>query len=258
MCGRYKLTVPYREIVRLYNLTNSVNLPARWNIAPTQDVLAILSDPATKRRRGAMLRWGLLPSWAKDKKLAYSLINARAETVASKPAFRDAFKKRRCIIPADGFYEWQATGSAHSSSSLSPNGGEGRVRGRAGATRREGEGRNIGGTRKQPWCIVMKDRAVFGFAGLWEEWTDNESGEIVRSCTIIVTMANALLAPIHDRMPVILDPADWATWLGEEPASPDALQALLKPYPANRMECFKIGTRIGNVKYDEPGLVEPV
>ena len=112
--------------------------------------------------------------------------------------------------------------------------------------------------RKQPYCIAMQDRSVFAFAGLWEEWTDKASGEIIRSCTIIVTTANALLAPIHDRMPAILDPADHAKWLGEENAEPGALQALLKPYPAARMACFKIGPKIGNVKYDEPGLVEPV
>ncbi len=224
MCGRYKLTVSWREIVRLYNLTNSINLPARYNIAPSQDVLAVLYDAETKQRRGEMLRWGLVPIWAKDIKLGYSLINARAETVATKPAFREAFKKRRCIIPADGFYEWQPTG----------------------------------GRRKQPYAIVMKDRGVFGFAGLWEQWTDKASGEVIRSCTIIVTAANPLLAPIHDRMPVILDPKNYARWLGETPAAPDELQAMLKPYPPNEMEAFKIGTKIGNPRHDEPSLVEPL
>lgn len=222
MCGRYKLTVPFREIVRLYNLTNSVNLPARYNIAPTQDVLAVIDEPETKQRRGEMMRWGLVPFWAKDTKVGYSLINARAETVATKPAFREAFKKRRCIIPVDAFYEWQPTG----------------------------------GTRKQPYAIVMKDRSPFGFAGLWEQWTYKASGEVIRSCTIIVTEANALCAPIHDRMPVILDPKDYARWLGEEPATPGALAALLKPYPAEQMACFKIGPRIGNVKNDDAALIE--
>lgn len=224
MCGRYKLTVPFREIVRLYNLTNSVNLPARYNIAPTQDVLVVIDDAETKQRRAEMMRWGLVPRWAKDVKIGYHLINAKAETVSTRPAYREAFKKRRCIIPADAFYEWQETG--HS--------------------------------LKQPYTIAMKDRGVFGFAGLWESWTDKASGEVIRSCTIITTEANELCAPIHNRMPVILDPADYAKWLGELPASNDALQAILKPFPAKRMECFKIGTRIGNVKYDEPSLVEPL
>lgn len=224
MCGRYKLTVPFREIVRLYNLTNSVNLRPRYNIAPTQDVLAIIYDGATKQRPGEMFRWGLVPFWAKDIKIGYHLINAKAETITERPAYREAFKTRRCIIPADAFYEWQETGKS----------------------------------LKQPYAIVMKDRSVFGFAGLWEKWTDEASGEVIRSCTIITTEPNALCAPIHNRMPVILDPANYAKWLGEQPASNDALQAMLKPFPAERMACFKIGTRIGNVKYDEASLAEPL
>ena len=224
MCGRYKLTVSWREIVRLYNLTNSVNLQPRYNIAPTQDVLAITFDGETKERRGEMMRWGLVPFWAKDTKVGYSLINAKAETIATKPAYREAFKKRRCIIPADSFYEWQATGGKH----------------------------------KQPYLIQMKDHGVFGFAGLWERWTDKSSGEVVRSCTIVTTEPNELCAPIHNRMPVILDADVYSRWLGERPATADELHAMLKPYSAELMECFKIGPRIGNVKYDEPSLIEPV
>jgi putative SOS response-associated peptidase YedK len=224
MCGRYKLTASWAEIHRLYDVTNSVNLRARYNIAPTQDVLAIIYDGATKQRRGEMVRWGLVPFWAKDVKIGYHLINAKAETIAEKPSYREAFKKRRCIIPADAFYEWQETG--HS--------------------------------LKQPYAIAMKDRSVFGFAGLWEKWTDKASGETIRSCTIITTEPNKLCAPIHNRMPAILDPADYEQWLGERAASNSALQAMLKPFPAKQMECFKIGKRIGNVKYDEPGLVNPV
>ena len=224
MCGRYKLTVSWAEIHRLYNLTNSVNLPARYNIAPTQDVLAITYDAETKQRRGEMFRWGLVPPWAKDVKIGYNLINAKAETVAEKPAYREAFKTRRCIIPADAFYEWQETGQS----------------------------------LKQPYAIVMKDRSVFGFAGLWETWTDKANGEVIRSCTIITTKPNKLCAPIHNRMPVILDPANNVRWLDRRPATANELQAMLKPFPAEQMETFKIGTRIGNVKYDEPSLVEPI
>ena len=223
MCGRYKLTASWAEIHRLYDVTNSVNLRARYNIAPTQDVLAIIYDGATKQRRGEMVRWGLVPFWAKDVKIGYHLINAKAETIAEKPSYREAFKKRRCIIPADAFYEWQETG--HS--------------------------------LKQPYAIAMKDRSVFGFAGLWEKWTDKASGETIRSCTIITTEPNKLCAPIHNRMPAILDPADYEQWLGERATSNNALQAMLKPFPAKQMECFKIGKRIGNVKYDEPSVVNP-
>ena len=224
MCGRFKLEAPFKEIVQLYNLTNSVNTWARYNVAPTQDVLVIVDDPETKVHRGEMMRWGLVPFWAKDVKIGYSLINAKAETIAEKPAFREAFKKRRCIIPADGFYEWQ----------------------------------KLDAKQKQPYAILMRDRGVFGFAGVWEKWTDKASGEIVRSCTIITTEPNALCAPIHNRMPVILDPKDYAAWLGEEPATPAAIRALLKPFQPSRMEAFKIGPRIGNVKYDEPSLIEPI
>lgn len=199
----------------------SINTRAHYNVASTQDVLAVVGNPETKARRGEMMRWGLVPFWAKDVKIGYSLINAKVETVAEKPAFREAFKKRRCIIPADGFYEWQ----------------------------------RLDAKRKQPFAIMMKDRSVFGFAGLWEKWTDKASGEVIRSCTIITTEPNALCAPIHNRMPTILDPKNYAKWLSEEPAT---LAAMLKPFPANRMEAFKIGPRIGNVKFDDPSLVEPV
>lgn len=224
MCGRFKLTVPFREIVRLYNLTNSVNLPARYNIAPTQDVLAVLGGAERNQRRGEMMRWGLVPFWAKDTKIGYSLINAKAETVAERPAVREAFKKRRCIIPADGFYEWQKTDSK----------------------------------RKQPYLITLKSDRPFGFAGLWEKWTDKASGEVIGSCTIITTEPNALCAPIHNRMPVILDPGDYARWLGEWPVISNELQEMLRPYYAKPMKAVKIGSRIGNVKYDEPSLIEPV
>ena len=225
MCGRFKLTVPFSEIVRLYNLTFSgVNLKPRYNIAPSQDVLAVRSHPETHERKGDMLRWGLIPFWAKDAKIGYSMINAKAETVADKPAFREAFKSRRCILPADGFYEWQ----------------------------------KLDAKTKQPYLIQMKDQSLFGFAGLWERWKDKTSDETVQSCTIITTELNELCAPIHNRMPVILDPKNHGAWLGETTASRDELLALLRPYPAEKMEAYKIGPRIGNVKNDDATLIERV
>lgn len=223
MCGRFKLTIPFSEIVRLYNLTFSgVNLKPRYNIAPSQDVLAVRSNPETRELTGDMLRWGLIPFWAKDAKIGYSMINAKAETVADKPAFREAFKSRRCILPADGFYEWQ----------------------------------KLDAKSKQPYLIRMKDQSSFGFAGLWERWKDKASGETVQSCTIITTEPNELCAPIHNRMPVILDPKNYGAWLGEITASRDDLLALLRPYPADKMEAYKIGPRIGNVKNDDASLIE--
>ncbi|MGH6670430.1 MAG: SOS response-associated peptidase [Xanthobacteraceae bacterium] len=222
MCGRYKLTVPFSEIVRLYNLTNNVNLALRYNIAPTQDIAVVRYD-LEKGRTLAMLHWGLIPPWSNDLKSVYGMINAKAETVAEKPAYRSAFKSRRCLVLADGFYEWKGT---------------------------RGE--------KQPYLIRMTDGGVFAFAGLWERWSDRKSGATIESASIITTEPNAVCAPIHIRMPVILKPEDYPRWLGEKAADPADLLALLKPYPPEPMEAIKIGTRINNVKYDEPSLIEPI
>ena len=157
MCGRYTLPLPYSELVRLYRITEGPhipNLPPRWNIAPSQEIPAVRTDRDGKRRL-VTLRWGLIPYWAKDAKIGYRTINARAETIATAPAFREAFRKRRCLIPADGFYEWAKRG----------------------------------GTR-QPYRVILKDGAPFALAGLWERWRNPESGEKIESCTIIVTDAN--------------------------------------------------------------------
>jgi putative SOS response-associated peptidase YedK len=166
-------------------------------------------------------RWGLVPSWAKDLRIGSSLINARAETVASKLAFRQAFKARRCIIPSDGFYEWQ----------------------------RRADG------PKQPYLIRRRDRQPFGFAGLWEVWRDKAVGEEITSCTIITCEANAVLAELHDRMPVILDPADYDRWL--DPGVPGA-EELLRPCPDDWLEVVAVSTRVNNVRNDDAGLIEPL
>lgn len=223
MCGRFQLTLPFSELVRLYNLTNSVNLRPRYNLAPTQDAAVVRSDPEGGRRLDLM-RWGLIPFWAKDAKVGYAMFNAMAETVATKPAFREPFKARRCIVPATGFYEWQ----------------------------------KLDAKTKQPFAIVPTDAAVFSLAGLWERWTDRVSGETVHSCTILTTTPNELCATIHDRMPVILAPESWPQWLGETAVEADALGALLRPYPAERMRAYAVSPRVGNVKNDDAGLVEPV
>ena len=172
-------------------------------------MLVVRFNPATRERQLDALRWGLVPYWAKDRKLGHSLLNAKAEAIAEKPAFRDAFRARRCIVPANGFYEWQAI---------------------------------TGSKAKQPYCIVMKDRGLFGFAGLWERWRDKASGEVVRSFTIVTTTPNEVSSPIHDRMPAILDPADYGGWLGEGPTEPVRLLAMLKPFPAEAMEASRSGS----------------
>ena len=172
------------------------------------------------------LRWGLVPHWAKDLSIGSKLINARAEGISSKSSFRDAFASRRCIIPASGFYEWQKTGAT-----------------------------------RTPYAIVPTDAQLFAFAGLWENWRDpkaGESAEWIRTCTIITGEPNELLAPIHNRMPVILDRGGWGKWLGEETAERDELLALLRPYPASGMKAYPIGTRVNSVRNDDAGLIEPM
>jgi putative SOS response-associated peptidase YedK len=226
MCGRFLARKSPEEVARWFATRNPLpNARPRYNVAPTDAVLAVRFNPETKERTLDPLRWGLVPYWAKDIKIGYSLINAKAETVAEKPAFREAFKSRRCLIAADGFYEWAKL----------PD-----------------------GKTKQPYAIMMQDRSLFGFAGLWERWKDRTSGETVRSCTIITTMPNEVCAPIHDRMPVIIARDDYGKWLGEEPVEPVRLLQMLKPSPADKMTSFPIGPRIGNVKNDDAALIEPL
>jgi putative SOS response-associated peptidase YedK len=225
MCGRFLASKSPEEVSRWFATRNATpNSRASYNVAPSQDVLTVRFNPETQQRTLDALRWGLVPYWAKDIKIGYSLINAKAETVAEKPAFREAFKYRRCLIAADGFYEWK----------------------------------KLDAKSKQPYAITMKDRSLFGFAGLWERWKDKASGEVIRSCTIITTEPNEVCAPIHDRMPVIVDPADYGKWLGEEPVDPVRLLGMLRPFPAERMMCFPVDARVGNVKNDDAALLQIV
>jgi len=223
MCGRFLLVSSPEEVAKIFRVVDPlVNTRPRYNIAPMQDVLAIIREEPMKSRVFANLRWGLVPHWAKDSSGGAKLINARGETIADKPSFRDAYRNRRCVIPADGFYEWSREGA------------------------------------RIPFAVARKDREMMPFAGLWERWTDRASGETIRTCTIVTTTANEICAPIHDRMPVILALDDVGRWLGDEPADPDALAALLRPYPANEMVVFEIDKRVGNVRNDDPSLIEPV
>jgi putative SOS response-associated peptidase YedK len=198
------------------------NLPARYNVAPTQDVPIVRFNPETHERSRPSPNAGLDPIAPCRASVGYKLINARVEGIDSKPSFRSAFKSRRCLIPADGFYEWQRT----------PQG-------------------------KQPYMIRLKGGSLFAMAGLWENWK-NPEGQWVRTCTIITGEPNEVAAPIHNRMPVILERGDYGMWLGEAAAEPRDLLALLKPYPAERMEAYRIGTAVNNVRNDDPSLVERV
>lgn len=224
MCGRFANDIPAAEAARIFGTSNAVpNYPPRYNVAPTQGVLAVRYNPDEGQRHLDVLRRGLAPIWADDLSIGNKLINARAEGIADKPAFRDAFAKRRCLIPASGFYEWKKVG-----------------------------------TTKQPFAIVPNGEPLFAFAGLWERWKGKKSGEITRTCAIITGLPNALIAPIHNRMPVILDQADWRRWLGEDDTTKEDLLFLLKPYPAEKMRVYPVSARVNSPKNDAPELLEAV
>jgi len=220
MCGRFTLTASSSELATLFDLDNAPALPPRFNIAPTQPVAVVRLD-AAGRRSFAIMRWGLIPSWAKDISIGSSLINARSETAAEKPSFRAAFKRRRCLLPATGFFEWQKQGD-----------------------------------RKQPHLIARKDGRAFAMAGLWEFWQGGDGSEL-ETCTILTTTANALIRPVHDRMPVLLDPQDFADWL--DPATPtDLLHHLLRPFPAAEMTAFPVAAVVNSPANDTPACIQPL
>lgn len=227
MCGRTRLVTDYSEIRIELKFDDEGRIPnyrPRWNIAPSEDLLVAVRD-AEGKRRPALMRWGLIPGWAKDTKIAFSTFNARADGVDSKPAFRGAWKAgRRCLVVTDGFYEWRKSGA------------------------------NKDG---QPFAVGSADGKPMVMAGLWEDWT-SPAGETIRTVTVITTDSNAAIADIHPRMPVVLAKQDWARWLGEEPASEADLKALLRPCPASAIKVWPVDRRVGNVKNDDPDLVEPV
>ena len=217
MCGRFTLSQPINTIASAFNIAQIPPLEPRYNIAPTQLIPSILSVSGGEKQL-QMLRWGLIPSWAKDAKISAKLINARAETVSEKPSFKAAFKRRRCLIIADGFYEWQ---------------------------RQE--------KQKQPYYFRLQNAQLFAFAGLWEQWKSPDEN-IINSCTILTTEANDLLRPIHDRMPVILEPKDYELWLDSEAQQPQ-LQQLSRPYQANLMTSYSVSTKVNNPKNNTPECI---
>ena len=223
MCGRYRRTTKEEELARIYNIPipPQLDLPISFNIAPSQNVLAIRFNPKTGQRSLDALRWGLVPYWAKDDKIGYRTINARAETVYTAPSYREAFKKRRCLIPADGFYEWKKV----------PGG-------------------------KIPYAIGMRDDSPFVFAGLWEGWKDPSTGEWLRTCTIITGEPNELVAQVHTRMPVILPEEHHAKWLGE--AVENDLKELLRPFPGENMKMWPISQRVNDPKNDDETILQPI
>jgi putative SOS response-associated peptidase YedK len=211
MCGRFTLKTPTARIAELFAVMITDLWQPRYNIAPTQWIPAIRC--MGEIRELSLLHWGLIPSWSKDSKAAAGMINARSETVAGKPAFRSAFRRRRCLIPADGFYEWL----------------------------------KLDAKTKVPHLFQMQDESPFGFGGLWEEWTSPD-GEIISSCTILTTSANELVAPVHDRMPVILPQSVFSVWLNPTLQDPDLLQTLLCPFPASQMKSTPVSSIINNAR----------
>ena len=221
MCGRYTLSTPVEKLAEEFGLVGQLpDLQPSYNVAPTREVPAVVSGG--EGRRMVMLRWGLIPSWADDPGIGSRMINARSETVAEKPSFRRAFKKSRCLMLADGFYEWRKE-----------NGG------------------------KQPYYVRMKSGQPFAFAGLWESWNKGEGDEI-HSCAIITTDANDLMREIHHRMPVIMPPEYYELWLEPAVREPERLLPLLEPYPAAEMEAYPVSRRVNSPSNDEPGCVERV
>lgn len=221
MCGRFT-QAQIRELDReVFKLLNVPELEPRYNVAPTQDV-AVIREGDGEGRRISLLRWGLIPSWANDPGIGNRLINARAESLTAKPSFRDAFERRRCLVPADGFYEWQKT-----------------ARG------------------KRPMYVRPAGGGVFALAGLWERWAGPGTGP-VETFTIVTTEPNERLAPIHDRMPAILSAGQYDRWL--DPANHDTreLERLLGPYPSDRMEVYPVGSYVNDPKNDGPTCIEPV
>jgi putative SOS response-associated peptidase YedK len=223
MCGRFVLMTVGKDLAKRFGLEEELHLKPRYNIAPTQMVAVIRIDRDTLQRRLVLVKWGLIPFWAKDASIGNRLINARGETVAEKPAFRAAFKSRRCLVPADGYYEWKKMKEGH----------------------------------KQPYFASNADGSPFAFAGLWEKWQAPED-EIIESCTILTTDANDLTQPIHDRMPVIMKPEDYGLWLDSEVKDQKLLKPLLRPYPSSEMKVEPVSPKVNKASYDAPNCVEVV
>lgn len=222
MCGRFSLGAPASTLAAQFDLFGAPPWTPRYNIAPTQEVLVVVKPPDAAQRQARLLRWGLIPQWAEGSAISSRMINARAETVATKPAFRRPFHERRCLVLADGFYEWQ----------------------------RQDRWR-------QPFYIRLRDGRPFAFAGLWERWVPQD-GQRIDSCTLITTVANDLIQPLHVRMPVILAPEDYDLWLDPGVQNAERLRQLLRPYPPEEMKAYPVSKRVNNpAANDTPECIEP-
>jgi putative SOS response-associated peptidase YedK len=231
MCGRYGRRGDKQRIAEwmqthntdVFDESEEANLVPSFNVAPQSFQPVVRLNGETGERELTVMRWGLVPYWSKDGKASFSTINAKSETVATSPAFREAWKSRRCLVPADWFYEWQ----------------------------------KLDEKTKQPYAIAMKGDGMFAFGGLWEKWKDKTTGQVLRTYTILTTDPNELMEPIHNRMPVIIPPKDYERWMA--PTDPSHLPVdLLRPYPAVNMKAWKVGKAVGNTRNNDASLVEPV
>ena len=222
MCGRFTLNTPAQIIAEFFKLSEVPDIKPRYNIAPTQSIATVTVDSKKIERQFQFMRWGLIPSWAKNMKIGSHTINARSETVAEKPAFRSAIKHRRCLIIADGFYEWQPQGK-----------------------------------KKQPYYFTMANSEQFAFAGLWENWESPEAKNIV-SCSIITTAANETVHPVHDRMPVILPEGDWEEWLDPSVNTSQQVLPLLKPYASAAMIANAVSAIVNSPTRDSPECIQAI
>lgn len=222
MCGRFSLSVSAQTLAKFFRLSEVPSFERRYNLAPTQSVATVVVPQPGCDRQFQWMRWGLIPSWAKDPKIGNRMINARVETVAEKPAFRNALKQRRCLVLADGFYEWQQQGK-----------------------------------QKQPYYFQVNQGEPFAFAGLWETWQSPEDERIV-SCTLITTVANDKVQPIHDRMPVILSPESYDAWLDPSLKEPQAVLSLLVPEPVEKMNTYPVSQGVNNPSFDRPDCIQPL
>jgi putative SOS response-associated peptidase YedK len=220
MCGRYAITSAPEAIRRLFQIPGPTsNFAPHYNAAPGQELPVIRLHPETGERVIGTLRWGLIPYWSKDPKIAWKTINARGETVKTAPSFRAAYKSRRCLVPADAFYEWRKNGKA-----------------------------------KQPYAIAMRDRQPFALAGLWENWKEPETQEWIRTFTILTTPPNEIVAPLHDRMPLILTPQNYDRWLDTK----DDPAPLIRPYPFDDLVTWQVSTRVNKPENDDPGILDRI
>lgn len=222
MCGRYTITVTLEELMLRYDMydTYMPRYGPKYNVAPGQQVMAIVHDG--ERNKLGELRWGLIPEWAKEEKIGYQMLNARSETLADKPAFRKPFERKRCLIPADSFYDWKGTGK-----------------------------------HKQPMRIMLRSKELFSMAGLYDTWISPE-GVRISTCTIITTESNEMMKEIHDRMPVILPREQEAAWLDRGTKDVEQLRPLLQPYPSELMMAYPVSSRVGNVRNDDELCIEPL